>query len=215
MPSAAARPVPSTRCSAVQVGHLGRIQVAGAGPQDPRFGHWPEAEPGGDQLGPVASQQPQRQAAEITRGRGLERLHVPVRVEPDDPGIDPGARQARDRPHGRVAIAGDDHREAAVPGLTSHRIRDRGVQAGQPGPDVARRQLRGDDLAIGKRQVQIGQLLVKVIGNGDDGHAPRLTPGRAEGATAGRAPVAPQPAGRAPPARRHARLAGARPTAAR
>jgi hypothetical protein len=83
----------------VQVGHLGRVEVARPGQHDPVLGDRAQAQPGGDQLGPVGGQQPQRQTSQVTGGGGFQRLHVAVGVEPDDarigaralqPGHDPG-----------------------------------------------------------------------------------------------------------------------------
>jgi hypothetical protein len=86
--SQARDPSPADRC-ARRVGHFGLVEVPGAREQDPLLGHRPQAEAGGNQLGSVSHNQPQRQAAQVARCSRLEGLNVTVRVEPDDPDIIP------------------------------------------------------------------------------------------------------------------------------
>jgi hypothetical protein len=101
-----------------------------------------------------------------------------VRVEPDDCrvgacGLKSGERAQR----GEAVPAGHDHRASAVGAAARHGAGYGGVQHGEPRPDVAGGQLGGDEFRGLGREVEIGQVLVQVVGNADDGHAPTLMDG--------------------------------------
>jgi hypothetical protein len=153
-----------------QVGHLGRVKVPGPDQHHSFLGHRAQAQPGGDQLGPVAGQQPQRHAGQVPGGGGLRRLHVAVGVEPDDAGIGARALQPGHDPERDGAVPGEHYRTAAAPSVRRYRAGHRVVQHGQPFPGAGGRKLGGDDLGRLERVVQVGQVFVQVVRDGDDGH---------------------------------------------
>jgi len=167
----------------VQVGGLGRVQVAGANQHDPVLAYRLEVEPAGDQLGAVAGEQAQHHAGQVARRACLWRLHVTVGVEPDDRrpgsgGLQPGDGAER----GETVTAGHDHRASVGGAIAGHSAGHGGVQHGEPRPDLGsgylgRRQLGGDQFRGVGTEVKVGQVLVQVVGHADDGHPPTLTDG--------------------------------------
>jgi len=155
---------------AVQVSDLGRVQVARSGQHDPVLGHGAQAQPGGDQLGPVSGQQPQRHAAQVPGGGRLRGLHVAVGVEPDDGRIGARGLQPGDDPQRDGAVPGEHHRAAAAPDVRGHRAGHRRVQHGQRLPAAACGQGGRDHLGGLDREVQAGQVLVEVVRDADHGH---------------------------------------------
>ena len=155
---------------AVQVGHLRRVQVARSGQHDPVLGHGAQAQPGGDQLGPVSGQQPQRHAAQVAGGGRLRGLHVAVGVEPDDGRIGARGLQPGDDPQRDGAVPGEHHRTAAAPDVRGHRAGHRRVEHGQRLPAAACGQSGRDHLGRLEREVQAGQVLAEVVRDADDGH---------------------------------------------
>jgi AcrR family transcriptional regulator len=145
-----------------QVRLLRRIQVTGAGQYDPLLRHRRKAQGGSDQLRPVAGQQPQRHSGQVPRRRGLRRLHVPVRVQPDDAGAQSGPLQAGHRAERGGAVTGQ-HRDLALTGPGGHRLGQILIEDGETVPGITGWQLGGyyrSPAAWMPRQDQIGQVLV-------------------------------------------------------
>jgi hypothetical protein len=94
----------------LQVLDLGWIEVPRVDQQHPPLGLGAQSQPGGDQLRPVADQDAQRDAAQVPGGGGLEGLHVAVRVEPDDRGVDARTLEPGHRAERGGAVAGQHDR---------------------------------------------------------------------------------------------------------
>jgi hypothetical protein len=146
-----------------QVLHLRRIEVAGVDEQHAVLGHRPQTDRSGNQLRAVSDQDAQRHPAEITRGGRLDGLHVAVRVEPDDRGIDPGALQSAYRAERCRAVAGHHCRTATASHHVRDGCRDLLVQDGHSLPGVAGRQLGKDRRVRRDRGLEGRQVLVEVV----------------------------------------------------
>jgi hypothetical protein len=153
-----------------QVGHLGRVEVARAGQHDSFLGHRAQAQPGGDQLGPVPDQQAQRQATQVTGRGGFKRLHVAVPVEPDDGRIGAGALESGHDPGRGVAVPRHHDRTGAGRHFPGHRAGHRRLQHSHALPGVTGGKPGGDHLVRLEREVQVGQVFVQVVRDANDCH---------------------------------------------
>jgi hypothetical protein len=101
-----------------------------------------------------------------------------VRVETDDRRVGAGRLQPGDRAQrGETIPGGYDHRASVVGAGARHGAGHGGVQGGEPRPDLAGGQFGGDQFCGLGREVKVGQVLVQVIRNADDGHASTLADG--------------------------------------
>jgi hypothetical protein len=155
-----------------QVLDLGWIEVPRVDQQHPPLGLGAQSQPGGDQLRPVADQDAQRDAAQVPGGGGLEGLHVAVRVEPDDRGVDARTLEPGHRAERGGAVAGQHDRPRPAGCGLRDGVGDRLVQARHPGPGVAFRKLDRHRPIRGDRHVEVVEALVEVVRNQDRRHVP-------------------------------------------
>ena len=162
-----ARDLAAANLGGRQVGDLGRVKVTGAHEDDPPFRHGAQPEPGRDQFGPVAHQQPERQAAQVAAAplspasarhharqtRQSRHRHRRAAARPPSPATwcnPPGEHHRADTAPGRIRYSSGPTSEYKAASLSHTSPPGSSAVTSLPGP---------------QREVQLRQVLVKVVGD--------------------------------------------------